>query len=123
MDRVHLVRQLVDEDPVVLLQRRGHRFRRDVEGLEQERLDEQRDGQRADDEDPPLERGQPRSLVLRGWRTLRRLVVCDRSGLLHRRPARSPLERVVGFGERVHQVILSCASTRSCVRSAVPVRP
>ncbi len=44
---VQLVRELVDEDAVVDLERRHHRLGRDVERLEQERLDQQRDDERA----------------------------------------------------------------------------
>ena len=54
--RVQLVRELVDEHAVVRLQRRDHRLRRDVERLEQERLDQQRDGERGADQDHPLDR-------------------------------------------------------------------
>ena len=53
---VQVVAQLVDEDAVADLERRHHRLRRDVERLEQERLDDDRDDDRHDDQDPPLER-------------------------------------------------------------------
>ena len=70
--RVQLVRELVDDDPVVGLERRDHRLRRDVERLEEERLDQQRDGERADDEDRPLERDGPRRFRLAGGGRRRR---------------------------------------------------
>ena len=44
---VQVVRELVDDDAVVRLERRDHRVGRDVERLEQERLHEQRDDERA----------------------------------------------------------------------------
>jgi hypothetical protein len=41
---VEPVGQLVDQDPIVLLQRRDHRLRRDVEGLDEEGPDHQGHG-------------------------------------------------------------------------------
>ena len=46
---------LLTRHAVADLQRRGHRLRRDVEGLEQERLDDERDRERDRDEHDPLE--------------------------------------------------------------------
>ena len=46
-----VVGELVDEDPVPDLERRVHGLGRDVEGLDQERLDEDRHGERHEDEE------------------------------------------------------------------------
>ena len=55
VDVVNLVRELVDQHAVTDAQRRFHRSRRDVEGLQQERLDEQGDEECSDDDAYPLE--------------------------------------------------------------------
>jgi hypothetical protein len=52
---VQLVAELVDEDPVALLQRRHHRLRRDVEGGEEEGADDEGDDQRAADDGDPFD--------------------------------------------------------------------
>ena len=52
---VEVVAELVDQHPVALLQGGLHRGRRDVEGLEQERLHDQRHDQGADDHRHPLD--------------------------------------------------------------------
>src|SRR5438309_2068076 len=62
------VRQLVDEDPVPLPQRRLHRCGRDVERLHQERFDQQRDPERERDEDRELfEEPEGTAAVFWGW--------------------------------------------------------
>ena len=55
VDVVHLVAELVDEHAVADAQRGLHRPRRDVERLQQERLDDQRHEQGAEDHAQPLE--------------------------------------------------------------------
>ena len=52
---VEVVAELVDQDPVADHQRRLHRPGRDVERLEQERLDQERDRQRGGDQHHPLD--------------------------------------------------------------------
>ena len=65
VDVVEVVAQLVDEHAVADLERRHHRLRRDVERLEQERLDDDRDDDRGDDRGSPT-----RSTVRLSWRFL-----------------------------------------------------
>ena len=48
LDVADSVAELVDEHAVVDVERVGHRFRRDVERLEEEGLDEEGDGERTD---------------------------------------------------------------------------
>ena len=50
-----VVAELVDEHAVADLERRDHRRRRDVEGLEDERPHDERDQQRGDDQHHPLD--------------------------------------------------------------------
>ena len=59
VDVVELVRQLVDQHPITDVEGVHHRRRRDLVGLEQERPDEQRDDQRAADDQDPLADGPP----------------------------------------------------------------
>src|SRR5262249_19954960 len=54
MDGVQVVAELVDEHAVTDLERGDHRLRRDVEGLEEERLDDERDDDRDREEDDPF---------------------------------------------------------------------
>ena len=56
---VQVVAHLVDEDAVTHLEGGDHRPRGDVEGLEEEGLDEDRDDDRDDDEHAPLGGGAP----------------------------------------------------------------
>ena len=79
VDVVEVVAQLVDEDAVADLERRHHRLRRDVERLEQERLDDERDHERGDDQDAPLDDGAVRVALRPRAARVARPVRCRRA--------------------------------------------